>query len=108
MKFLNYVVNIQKEKFDYVFDWTTENDIKKRKEEFNLTCPPLDYGDGDKILILNEENNTDENEEILDNNEGDKKKTTKKDTIKKETKKNEENEKSDKDIENEASRACIM
>ena len=28
-KFLNFVVNIKKEKFDYVFDWTTESDIKR-------------------------------------------------------------------------------
>ena len=31
-KFVNYIVNKKKEKFDYIFDWTTEDDIKKEKK----------------------------------------------------------------------------
>ena len=64
-KFVNYVVNIKKEKFDYIFDWTTESDIKKRKEQFDITCPPMDDDkDSDYIFHLNDENisnNKDEN-----------------------------------------------
>ena len=70
-KFLNYVVNIKKEKFDYIFDWTTENDLKKRKEEFNLTCEPLEGED-------NEDNNPNLNDIYNSNNKS--KKNTKKKT----------------------------
>jgi len=107
-KFLNFVVNIKKEKFDYVFDWTTENDIKKRKEEFNLTCPPLDYGGGDNILHLDDDINSsdvgfdeDENEENGVNGEG-KKRTTKKGTTKKGNKEDNEN------LEKAETGCCIM
>ena len=72
-KFVNYVVNIKKEKFDYVFDWNTESDIKKRKEEFNITCPLIE-GEGDEnddnLLHLNDVSNTKTNEENKDNKNG--------------------------------------
>ena len=125
MKFVNFVVNISNEKFDYVFDWTTDEEIKKRKEEFNLTCPPLNYGDGNNILKLDHEINSneekaDDNEENEKNDESDdedKKETNKKEATRKETAKKkttqkgnteDENEKVDKELEKAATGCCIM
>jgi len=70
-KFLNYVVNRRKEKFDYVYDWTTENDIKKRKEQFNITCPRLDDDNSSSNNESEENNNNEENKEEIDSNEDD-------------------------------------
>ena len=79
-KFVNYIVNIKKEKFDYIFDWAIESDIKKRKEEFNITCPPMDnskeneneifhLNDGSKAISHNEKKNEKNDENEKDNKE---------------------------------------
>ena len=60
-KFVDFVVNQSKEKFDYIFDWTTESDIKKRKEVFDITCPPMD--NYDNALNLANDNNNENNKE---------------------------------------------
>ena len=73
-KFLNYVVNRRKEKFDYVYDWTTEKDIKKRKEQFDITCPRLDEDNSSSNNESNENGNNEENKEEKDLNEDDKNK----------------------------------
>ena len=70
-KFLNYVVNRRKEKFDYIYDWTTEKDIKKRKEEFNITCPRLDEDNSSSSNGSEENDNNEENKEEKDLNEDD-------------------------------------
>ena len=67
-KFVDFVVNQSKEKFDYIFDWTTESDIKKRKEVFDITCPPME--NYDNVLYLGDDNdNKENNEEAKDKNE---------------------------------------
>jgi len=47
--FVNWVVNHEKEKFDYIYDWTTEEDIKKRIEEINITCDNLEENNNNKV-----------------------------------------------------------
>ena len=47
--FVNWVVNHEKEKFDYIQDWTTEEDIKKRIEEINITCDNLEENNNNKV-----------------------------------------------------------
>ena len=82
--FVDFVVNQKKEKFDYVFDWTTKDDIKIRKESFNNTCENLkeydnnnnknisenkkDKNNKEKVSEIKEEKN-EENEEKEDNEE---------------------------------------
>lgn len=70
-KFLNYVVNRRKEKFDYVYDWTTEKDIKKRKEQFDITCPRLDEDNSSSNNESEENENNEEDKEEKDPNEDD-------------------------------------
>jgi serine/threonine protein kinase len=60
-KFVDFVVNQSKEKFDYIFDWTTESDIKIRKEVFDITCPPMD--NYDNVLNLADDNDNENNKE---------------------------------------------
>ena len=48
-KFVDFVVNQKKEKFDYIYDWTTEEDIKKRIEEINITCDNLEENNNNKV-----------------------------------------------------------
>ena len=64
-KFLNYVVNRRKEKFDYIYDWTTPDDIKKRKEEINISCPPIqdDSSEESNIIEIKEKNNENKDED---------------------------------------------
>lgn len=52
--FVNFVVNKKNETFDYIFDWTTEYDIKKRKDVINITCPPMN-----NIDLINEHSDID-------------------------------------------------
>ena len=59
--FVDWVVNQKKEKFDYIFDWTTKEDIKKRKESFNITCENLKNDN-------NKDNINDNKKDISDNN----------------------------------------
>ena len=106
-KFVDYVVNIKKEKFDYIFDWTTKNDIKKRKEEFNITCPPMDNSkeNEDEIFHLNDTNNKisekNKNENNKDENINDNKEDNKDDNKENNKDENEdENEDENKDNEN--------
>jgi len=35
MKFYNLICNKRGESFDYIYDWTTESDIKKREQAYN-------------------------------------------------------------------------
>ena len=109
-KFVNYIVNIKKEKFDYVFDWTTESDIKRRKEEFNITCPPLegeDYEDGDDLLHLNDVNDSSNDEENKDTKKEDN--NEEEDNNEKEKKVDEDKEKKeDENKEKVDTGCCIM
>ena len=73
--FVNFVVNKKKEKFDYIFDWTTDYDIKKRKEVINITCPPMN-----NIDLINEHNDNDNTDEAnLGRDENHKNQTNRKD-----------------------------
>ena len=66
-KFVNYVVNIKNEKFDYIFDWNTEKDSKKRKEVFNITCPPLEGEDNkSSIFHLKDDSNNSDSENTIE------------------------------------------
>ena len=71
--FVNFVVNKKKEKFDYIFDWTTDYDIKKRKEVINITCPPMN-----NIDLINEHNDN-RDEANFDPEENHKNQTNRKD-----------------------------
>ena len=108
-KFVNYIVNIKKEKFDYVFDWTSESDIKKRKEEFNITCPPLegeDYEDGKYILHLNDINDSSNDEENKDTKkEGN---DEEEDNNKKEKKVDEDKEKKEDENKEKVETGCCL
>jgi serine/threonine protein kinase len=42
-KFYNLVTNKLEENFDYIYDWTTESDIKKRKDEIIELAPSTNY-----------------------------------------------------------------
>ena len=42
-KFVNLVTKKNGENFDYVYDWTTESDIKKRKDEIIDLAPSTNY-----------------------------------------------------------------
>ena len=79
-KFVDFVVNQRKEKFDYIFDWTTKEDIKKRKETYNIT------------LESSKENND-------DNNDNKNKRKSKEKIEKIEEKESEENKEEDDDKE---------
>ena len=69
-KFLNYVVNRRKEKFDYIYDWTTPDDIKMRKEEINISCPRIqdDSSEESNIIDIKEKNNANKDEDNQTNN----------------------------------------
>ena len=60
--FVDWVVNQKKEKFDFVFDWTTKEDIKKRKESFNITCENLK--DNNKMDIIGNKKDNNNKEKI--------------------------------------------
>ena len=73
-KFVDWVTNVKNEKFDYVYDWTTNEDIKLRKEEFNINCENLnksnnnnnkkeENNNNNKINKIEEKENEEENEE---------------------------------------------
>ena len=81
-KFVDFVVNQRKEKFDYIFDWTTKEDIKKRKETYNIT------------LESSKENNDDNN-----NNDNKNKRKSKEKIEKIEEKESEESKEEDDDKE---------
>ena len=132
--FVDFVVNQKKEKFDYVFDWTTKDDIKIRKESFNITCENLkeydnnnqnisenkkDKNNKEKVSEIKEEKN-EENEEKEDNeeNESDNQEEDKNEETK-ESKKNNDNhnhnnkkKKRDKEVEENTdkveSQCCYM
>ena len=105
-KFVNYVVNIKKEKFDYIFDWNTEKDIKKRKEEYNITCPPLKEEDNESSIFhlkdvsnsSGESNKEDENATKNKKREGTKKGEEKKD----------DNEKENKETKDKVESGCCL
>ena len=42
-KFVNLVTKKNGENFDYIYDWTTESDIKKRKDEIIELAPSTNY-----------------------------------------------------------------
>ena len=42
-KFVNLVTKKNGESFDYIYDWTTESDLKKRKDEINEFAPSTNY-----------------------------------------------------------------
>ena len=97
--FVNFVVNIKKEKFDFIYDWTTKDDIKNRKEEFNITCEHKDdikvKDNMSKIEEKENENDESNKEEKKENNEN-----------------NNKNSERDKEIEDKTdkveSQCCIM
>ena len=108
-KFVNYVVNIKKEKFDFIFDWNTKKDINKRKEEFNITCPPLEGEDnGSSIFHLKDANNSSSGESNKEDEY--KSKNKKKEGTKKgkgeETK--EGNEEENKEAEDKVESGCCI
>ena len=82
--FVNWVVNHEKEKFDYIYDWTTEEDIKKRIEEINITCDNLEENNNNNKVKKDKINKIEEKED-----EGSNKSETK------------ENDKNDKEENNE-------
>jgi serine/threonine protein kinase len=101
--FVDWVVNQKKEKFDYIYDWTTKEDIKKRKEEFNITCENLDENNNGK----KRKSKIEEKEGEGSNNNEDK------ENKKKESVQNKDKlEDRDKEIENKTekveSQCCIM
>ena len=77
--FVNWVVNHEKEKFDYIYDWTTEEDIKKRIEEINITCDNLEENNNNNKVKKDKINKIEEKEDEGSN--------------KSETKENDKNEK---------------
>ena len=42
-KFVNLVTKKIGENFDYIYDWTTESDLKKRKDEIIDLAPSTNY-----------------------------------------------------------------
>jgi len=104
-KFVDFVVNQSKLKFDYIFDWTTEIDIKKRKEQFNITCPPLDQNN--YKLTLNDENNKKNDEENNKENNIENLEEIKEENIEEEDNKKNENE-NENENEKVETACCIM
>ena len=104
--FVDWVVNQKKEKFDFIYDWTTKEDIKKRKEEFNITCENLDENNNGKKR-KSKMTKIEEKEGEESNNNKDK------ENKKKENVENKDKlEERDKEIENKTdkveSQCCIM
>ena len=104
--FVDWVVNQKKEKFDYIYDWTTKEDIKKRKEEFNITCENLEENNNGKKR-KSKMSKIEEKEGEESNNNKDK------ENKKKENVDNKDKlEERDKEIENKTdkveSQCCIM
>ena len=103
--FVDWVVNQKKEKFDYIFDWTTKEDIKKRKEVFNITCENLDENIAKKRKSKMSKIEEIEGEESNNNED--------KENKKKENGENDDKlEDRDKEVENKTdkveSQCCIM
>ena len=53
-KFVNLVSKKIGESFDYIYDWTTESDLKKRKDEINELAPSTNYPVSEKKSIQKE------------------------------------------------------
>ena len=98
--FVDWVVNQKKEKFDYIYDWTTQEDIKKRKEEINITCDNLEENNNEKKKRMSKMSKIEEKENDEEKND----KEDNKDKDKLENKEKENEEKTDK-VE---SQCCIM
>ena len=98
--FVDWVVNQKKEKFDYIYDWTTQEDIKKRKEEINITCENLEENNNEKKKRMSKMSKIEEKENDEEKND----KEDNKDKDKLENKEKENEEKTDK-VE---SQCCIM
>ena len=62
-KFVDWVVNQKKEKFDYVFDWTTKDDIKKRKEKFDIKPSSNNHKEKKSEIEEKEEEESEEEKE---------------------------------------------
>ena len=78
--FVDFVVNQKKEKFDFIYDWTTKEDIKKRKEEFNITCEHKeDIKVKDNISKIEEKENENEESSREEKKENNKNKNSVKD-----------------------------
>ena len=104
--FVDWVVNQKKEKFDYIYDWTTKEDIKKRKEEINITCDNLDENNKGKKRKSKMSKIEEKEGEESNNNED-------KENKKKENGENDDKlEDRDKEVENKTdkveSQCCIM
>ena len=104
--FVDWVVNQKKEKFDYIYDWTTKEDIKKRKEEINITCDNLDENNKEKKRKSKMSKIEEKEGEESNNNED-------KENKKKENGENDDRlEDRDKEVENKTdkveSQCCIM
>ena len=104
--FVDWVVNQKKEKFDYIYDWTTKEDIKKRKEEINITCDNLDENNKEKKRKSKMSKIEEKEGEESNNNED-------KENKKKENGENDDKlEDRDKEVENKTdkveSQCCIM
>ena len=54
-KFVNLIIIKNEQKFDYIYDWTTESDLKKRKDENKDFAPSTNYLSSEKKTIQNEE-----------------------------------------------------
>ena len=109
-KFVDFVTNVKKEKFDYVFDWTTKNDLKLRKEKFDITLDNMnnDMSNNNKDENIHKENKIEKIEEKEDENEDDEKEEDENadeeeesDEDNKEDEKNKKNEDSKEDKKNE-------
>ena len=98
--FVDWVVNQKKEKFDYIYDWTTQEDIKKRKEEINITCDNLEENNNEKKKRMSKMSKIEEKEN--DEEKNDKEDNKDKDNLENREKENEE--KTDK----VKSQCCIM
>ena len=98
--FVDWVVNQKKEKFDYIYDWTTQEDIKKRKEEINITCDNLEENNNEKKKRMSKMSKIEEKEN--DEEKNDKEDNKDKDNLENREKENEE--KTDK----AESQCCIM
>ena len=106
--FVNWVVNHEKEKFDYIYDWTTEEDIKKRIEEINITCDNLEENNNkvkkDKISKIEEKEDEGSNKsETKENDKNEKEENNENEDKLKEREKENENK-----TEKVESQCCVI
>ena len=100
--FVDWLVNQKKEKFDFIYDWTTKDDIKKRKEQFNITCESLEKNEKEKMSKIEEkEKEESEKESEKEESEKESKKESKKGSRRKSKKETKKSKEKDENKENE-------